>query len=83
MNESLIQITTRVGSGNAAPRPSKSDANVGITFHKMTPTTNTVMTMIAAGYVSAAFTCPLSLTLFSIKPAAIIVSPTLTICVTI
>ena len=48
-NESLIQITIRVGSGSVAPKPSKSEENVGITFHRMTATTAAAMTTMAAG----------------------------------
>ena len=37
--KSLAAMTIRVGSGNSAPSPAKSAANVGMTFHRMTPTT--------------------------------------------
>ena len=33
-------MTTRVGSGSSAPRPENSDAKVGMTFQRMTPTTS-------------------------------------------
>jgi hypothetical protein len=42
-------MTTRVGSGRSAPRPANSDANVGMTFHKITPTTPPAITMTAIG----------------------------------
>ncbi len=45
----LRPMTTRVGSGRSAPRPENSDAKVGITFHKMTPTTTPAITMTAIG----------------------------------
>ena len=46
---SLIAMTTRVGSGRSAPRPENKAANVGMTFHRMTPTTPPAITMTAIG----------------------------------
>ena len=48
-SESLIQMTIRVGSGSCAPRPANSAAKVGMTFHRMTPTTTAAITMTAIG----------------------------------
>ncbi len=45
----LIAMTTRVGKGRSAPRPENNEAKVGMTFHKMTPTTITAMAMTATG----------------------------------
>ena len=45
----LSAMTMRVGSGSSAPRPENSDAKVGMTFHRMTPTTTPAMTMTAIG----------------------------------
>ena len=61
----LIQITIWVGSGNSAPRPAKSAANVGMTFHRITITTIAAIEMTAIGYVMADLTWPMSLTFFS------------------
>ena len=47
--KSLAAMTTRVGSGSCAPRPENSDANVGMTFHRIAPTTRTAITMTATG----------------------------------
>ena len=47
--KSLSAMTMRVGSGSSAPRPANRAANVGMTFHRMTPTTSTAMTMTAIG----------------------------------
>ena len=44
-----MAITTRVGSGNCAPRPANICANVGITFHRITPTTTAAMMITATG----------------------------------
>ena len=45
----LSAMTTRVGSGSSAPRPANSDANVGMTFHRITPMTTQAITMTAIG----------------------------------
>ena len=45
----LSQMTMRVGSGSSAPSPENNDANVGMTFHRMTPTTSTAIVMTATG----------------------------------
>jgi hypothetical protein len=42
-------MTMRVGSGSSAPRPWNIAANVGMTFHRMTPTTTPAITMTATG----------------------------------
>ena len=47
--KSLSAMTMRVGSGSWAPSPANKAAKVGMTFHKMTPTTTTAMTMTATG----------------------------------
>ena len=44
-----MAMTTRVGSGSSAPRPANRLAKVGMTFHRMTPTTTAAMTMTAIG----------------------------------
>ena len=48
-SELLNAITMRVGSGSSAPRPANRLAKVGMTFHRMTPTTPAAMTMTAIG----------------------------------
>ena len=45
----LIAMTTRVGSGSSAPRPSNMAAKVGMTFHRMTPITTHAITITATG----------------------------------
>ena len=45
----LSAMTTRVGSGRSAPRPENNAAKVGITFHRIMPTTPPAMTMTAIG----------------------------------
>ena len=61
----LSQMTMSVGSGSSAPRPANSDANVGMTFQRMTATMTTAIVMTAVGYVIADFTWAMSLTFFS------------------
>ncbi len=43
------QMTTRVGNGSSAPRPSKRAAKTGMTFQRMTATTMQAMQMTATG----------------------------------
>ncbi len=45
----LAAMTMRVGIGSVAPRPANRLANVGMTFHRMTPTTRPAMTTTAIG----------------------------------
>ena len=45
----LSAMTTRVGSGSSAPRPANNAANVGMTFHRITPMTTQAMVMTAIG----------------------------------
>ena len=47
--KSLRAMTMRVGSGSSAPRPENRAAKVGMTFHRITPTTRTAITMTAMG----------------------------------
>ncbi len=48
-SELLSQMTKRVGSGSVAPKPANKAANVGMTFHKITPTTTVAITTTAIG----------------------------------
>ena len=56
METSLTQMTIRVGRGSVAPNPSNSEANVGITFHRIAATTSVAVAATAAGYATADIT---------------------------
>ena len=48
-NHLLSEITNRVGSGSSAFRPANIEANVGMTFHRITEMTMPAMLITATG----------------------------------
>ncbi len=48
-NQLLSVITKRVGSGSSALRPANIEANVGMTFHRITAITMPAMLITAIG----------------------------------